>query len=344
MSESYFTFGPVLTVCSEKARIPAWTDRILRRGQNLRQLSYNSAPLRFSDHRPVYGTFECTVSIVNEKRREAISSELYDRRKAELGDTSASIMDIEETDDEDLIGFESLEPGLPAASSDRQRWWLDNKQPARANVPIPNGRHGQPMSLNPNRPSNPFPSTDEPDWVSVSQGSSGAASSMSSSPYEKVPMPRTMSNASSSRRMMPPPFDPSKLPAQVGRLAIADDQSSRRSTDSESQQQPPPPPPPRRRTVGQQPAAATTPTTTTTPLPLPPRPESSASQQSQQSGTKEGGKPPPIARKPAHLSSPVAAARSPTLAQGQQTAQQPPLPPRTDVSRKPLPPPTESLI
>ncbi|KAM3562283.1 hypothetical protein MY1884_001881 [Beauveria asiatica] len=307
---------------SEKARIPAWTDRILRRGPNLRQLSYNSAPLRFSDHRPVYGTFECTVSIVNERRREAISAELYERRRAELGDTGGSVLELD-TEEEELIGFDPVEPGLPAASSDRQKWWLDNRQTARAHIPIPTGRNGQPMSLNAQRASNPFTLSDEPDWVAVSRASPGAASSLSSSPYEKVQMPRRTV-----------PSDAARLPAQTGKLAMADDQASMmslRSTDSERQQQPPPPPPPRRRGVGQQPSA-----TPTTASQLPPRPESSLSQQSQ---TKEGGgNKPPIARKPAHLAgaSPVAA-RSPTQ-------QHPPLPPRGEASRKPLPPPTESLI
>lgn len=284
----------------------------------------------------MYGTFDCTVSIVDERRRETISAELYERRKADLGG-DAVIADLD-TEDEDLIGFDPLEPGLPAASSDRQKWWLDNKQTARAHIPVPSGRNGQPMSLNPHRPSNPFPATDEPDWVSVSRGSPGAASSLSSSPYEKVPMPmpRTMSmasNASSSaaaagvRRQVPPPFDPSKLPAQVGRLSVADDQVSTRSTDSE-RQQPPPPPPPRRRAVGQQQQQHEQQPATPT------RPESSASQQSAGGGNK-----PPIARKPAHLagSSPVAA-RSPA------TQQQPPLPPRRETLRKPLPPPAESLL
>ncbi|ATY62048.1 endonuclease Exonuclease phosphatase [Cordyceps militaris] len=320
---------------SEKARIPAWTDRILKRGQNLRQLSYNSAPLRFSDHRPVYGTFSCTVSIVDERRREAMSAALYERRKAELEDTGGDVLlggDLD-TEDEDLIGFDPLEPGLPAASSDRQKWWLEGRQTARAQIAIPTDRHGQAMSLNPQRPSNPFPASDEPDWVSVSPGQ--VTSSLSSSPYEKVPMPppsRTLPSASSSRRMVPPTADASTLPAQLGRLTMADDEismSSRPSTDSERQQQPPPPPPPRRRVVGQQqqqPPATPTPSS---------RPESSASQRSLASSK------PPIARKPAHLaggSSPVAA-RSRTLPQPQ-----PPLPARGEGSRKPASPPTESLI
>jgi hypothetical protein len=35
-------------------------------------------------------------------------------------------MGEDETDDEDLLGYESVEPGLPPASSDRRKWWLDN--------------------------------------------------------------------------------------------------------------------------------------------------------------------------------------------------------------------------
>ncbi|RIB17656.1 Endonuclease/exonuclease/phosphatase [Gigaspora rosea] len=37
---------------SEKARTPAWTDRILYRGNKIRQIGYSRAELRVSDHRP----------------------------------------------------------------------------------------------------------------------------------------------------------------------------------------------------------------------------------------------------------------------------------------------------
>ncbi|PHH74230.1 hypothetical protein CDD82_5041 [Ophiocordyceps australis] len=171
---------------SEKARIPAWTDRILKKGAILRQLSYESAPLRFSDHRPVYASFECKVSIVDETLREKISQESYQRRKAELGDTTAHVGEDQETEDEDLIGYDAIEPGLPPASSDKHKWWLDHGQPARAHVMAPSGSDGQCMALNPQRPSNPFGAGDEPDWVSVRRLS---VSSLSSSTYEKVPLP-----------------------------------------------------------------------------------------------------------------------------------------------------------
>lgn len=113
-------------------------------------------------------TFECRVSIVDEGRRVAISQELYARRKADMGEARAHVGG-DETEDEDLLGYEAVEPGLPPASSDRHKWWLDKQQPARAQVAAPSGRDGGAMALNPNRPSNPFGASKEPDWVSVAR-------------------------------------------------------------------------------------------------------------------------------------------------------------------------------
>ena len=300
---------------SEKARIPAWTDRILRKGTNLKQFLYDSAPLRFSDHRPVFAAFQCKVSIVNEALRESISQELYLRRKAEVGDATAHLGIGEDTDDEDLIGYDAIEPGLPPASSDRQKWWLDNKQPARAAVPVPKGRPGQAIGLNPNRPSNPFPHTEEPDWISIPRSSSKASlSSMSSSPFEKVSLPNAMSSSASNNtpRRLPPPYDPTGLPAKVGRMTVNDDHGSRGGIDT-----PPPPPPPRRQTGAMSPAAAAVMgtglnRTQTQPLPPPLRPTSATSNTSSQLSQqlKNGKAPPPIAKKPAYLAAAVSPSRS----------------------------------
>ncbi|KAH6807314.1 DNAse I-like superfamily protein [Perilla frutescens var. frutescens] len=41
----------------EKQRTPAWCDRILWKGQGLKQMSYFRSESRFSDHRPVYSVF-----------------------------------------------------------------------------------------------------------------------------------------------------------------------------------------------------------------------------------------------------------------------------------------------
>lgn len=108
---------------SEKSRIPAWCDRVLRRGDNLRQINYTTAPLRFSDHRPVYATFQCTISNIDEPLKESLSHEIYTKRKSYVGKTTNASSDT--IDDEDLIGYESIAPELPPASSDRRKWWLD---------------------------------------------------------------------------------------------------------------------------------------------------------------------------------------------------------------------------
>ncbi|KAI1132117.1 SacI homology domain-containing protein [Nemania abortiva] len=301
---------------SEKARIPAWTDRILRKGTNIRQLSYNSAPLRFSDHRPVFATFQCTVNIVNEPLRQHISRQLYERRKAEVGHTAA-ILDTEDSeDDEDLIGYDPIEPGLPPASSDRQRWWLENGKMAKSTVAPPSSTNGgseySSVILNPSRPLNPFSATEEPDWVAVPRANSrlsSFSSSISSSPYEHINHSTLLSTSASSSvpRKLPPAFESSASPARIGRTSLIDESVAAISQKGDA----PPPPPPRRQTN-----TSTTPTSNIpsapTPLPIPqasrtslplvhPRTVSSSSQVSSTSSKA----PPPIARKPAHLTSVV---------------------------------------
>jgi hypothetical protein len=146
---------------SDKARIPAWCDRVLTKGHNLRQIHYDTAPLKFSDHRPVYATFQCTITVIDEKKKQEISEGLYKHRRAVVGGHTANA--DANSDDEDLLGYESIEPGLPPASSDRRKWWLDNGTAARSKVKPP----GDGYVRNPQRAPNPFSATTEPDWVKV---------------------------------------------------------------------------------------------------------------------------------------------------------------------------------
>ncbi|KAL3417842.1 hypothetical protein PVAG01_10851 [Phlyctema vagabunda] len=207
-SEARITFMPTYKFdlgndtydTSEKARIPAWTDRILRKGSNLRQINYSSAPLRFSDHRPVYATFQCEISTVDEEHREALSREIYERRRVDVGSSTANAAD-DDTDDEDLIGYDPIEPGLPPASSDSRKWWLDNGQPARSNIKPP-----QPDAIpNPQRPSNPYSLSDEPDWVTVPRPRAESQASIISPTPSKANGP-ALSNGT---RKLPPPFNAS---------------------------------------------------------------------------------------------------------------------------------------
>ncbi|KLU83662.1 synaptojanin 2 [Magnaporthiopsis poae ATCC 64411] len=334
---------------SEKARIPAWTDRILRKGSNIRQLSYNSAPLRFSDHRPVYATFECTVSIVDEALREKFSREIYERRRADVGDFN-SVMTADDTDDDDLVGYDSIEPGLPPASSDRQKWWLDNGRPARSAIVPPKPPANHATVLNPNRPANPFVPTEEPDWVTVPRAESrlSSFSSISTSPYEHVNNSVMLSSSATSqphRKILPPPFDPSTLPgrAAAGVARVNAPATSEHEMPPQARNETPPPPPPRRQTSSAAIATATSaapsrastipaaPRTQTkilpppdmavprkaVPTPPPPRPTSAASSGS--AATQKSKAPPPVAKKPAHLAN-ISPAGSPTIQQSSEMA------------------------
>lgn len=262
-------------------------------------MAYGSAPLRFSDHRPVYAVFHCNVNIVDEERRFAISEALYKKRKAEIGDAT-SILDEESSDDEDLIGYDAIEPGLPPASSDRQKWWLAHGQSARVGMTPPAGANDMSSVLNPSRPANPFSLTEEPDWVSVPRSSSRQSqSSLASSAYEMVNNPAALSTSAGTpaSRRLPPPYDPSSLPAKVGRANVADEASMT-----------PPPPLPRRQ--------ASTPASQVAPpghkplqnartAPPPPPPRGAPSAQKASAPIVAEGKPsaPPVARKPLYLAS-----------------------------------------
>lgn len=98
---------------SEKQRIPAWTDRILFRGLDLRQLSYSRAELRTSDHRPVYASFVGPVRIVDHLKRNEIRKQLLQANKAVIGLAGGGDESSDCSDDE----------SLPDPSDEHQQWW-----------------------------------------------------------------------------------------------------------------------------------------------------------------------------------------------------------------------------
>ncbi|GMP50700.1 hypothetical protein CsSME_00017212 [Camellia sinensis var. sinensis] len=51
----------------EKRRTPAWCDRILWKGEGLKQMWYVRGESKFSDHRPVYSLFSVQVNLPNKK-------------------------------------------------------------------------------------------------------------------------------------------------------------------------------------------------------------------------------------------------------------------------------------
>ena len=228
------------------------------------------------------------------------------------GDTANLAGD--DSDDEDLIGYDAIEPGLPAASSDRHKWWLENGKMPRSSISPPKFEMAHRTALNPKRPINPYTPTEEPDWVNIPRSESrlSSFSSISTSPYEHVNHSTLLSSSASSStpRKLPPPYDPSALPAKFGRMQIAEE-----VTDGNNGG-PPPPPPPRRQT-GMSTDSSMTATTQfpRKPLnkpasaPFPTHNSESVSSVAHQSLVKAKS-PPPVAKKPAHLVAPISAGSS----------------------------------
>ncbi|PWZ02378.1 hypothetical protein BCV70DRAFT_198659 [Testicularia cyperi] len=110
---------------SEKQRIPAWTDRVLYRGQGLEQQRYARAELRTSDHRPVYAIFVGPVRIIDHLKRDAIRKQLLADKKAANGlgghhDRRPSATSLS-SQSSDGLGVNASD--LPEPSSESSRWW-----------------------------------------------------------------------------------------------------------------------------------------------------------------------------------------------------------------------------
>ncbi|RUS30746.1 Endonuclease/exonuclease/phosphatase [Jimgerdemannia flammicorona] len=57
---------------SEKKRIPAWCDRVLFRGDRVKNISYQRFECRVSDHRPISAGFEVQVKTIDPRKRDEV--------------------------------------------------------------------------------------------------------------------------------------------------------------------------------------------------------------------------------------------------------------------------------
>ncbi|EJF56616.1 inositol polyphosphate phosphatase [Dichomitus squalens LYAD-421 SS1] len=171
----------------EKMRIPAWTDRILFKGNNLDLTVYSRAELKSSDHRPVFALFRAEVRIVDHAKRAALQKLLLEN----VTTTAPG-----EKLDEKLasLAFTSHEQDLPPPSTDEHAWWDDQDHPNGIVIPVArgNGANG--------RSTNPFDSSSE----------SSLSSSPSSSEEElynalQAPITPNQPPAPTHRRPAPPP-------------------------------------------------------------------------------------------------------------------------------------------
>lgn len=90
-NESPITFAPTYKYdvgsdeydSSDKRRSPAWCDRILYRGQRIRQLDYRRHEVRVSDHRPVSARFHFGVKTILPDRQQRTLESCERRFEAE---------------------------------------------------------------------------------------------------------------------------------------------------------------------------------------------------------------------------------------------------------------------
>lgn len=150
---------------SEKMRIPAWTDRILSRGEILKQLSYGCAEdITFSDHRPVYATFRALVTVVDEAQKAKLATDIYNRITSELSNLTDEEKYVLLNEGTLVIDSQESHQAVPTQlgvkrgkklsppSSDTKKWWIGNGKQVKVTLDVDPAQY----MLNPHKNVNPF--------------------------------------------------------------------------------------------------------------------------------------------------------------------------------------------
>lgn len=127
---------------SEKQRVPAWTDRVLYsvnnvgsagggEGHQLRQMVYDRAELKTSDHRPVYAMFRAEVRVFDKEKRNRMRKEILMRASkggvAGRGTNGQHRGDDDDDDDDDDDELDLPDPSSPTTSSSGRANWFDSR-------------------------------------------------------------------------------------------------------------------------------------------------------------------------------------------------------------------------
>ncbi|KAK5959481.1 phosphatidylinositol-3-/phosphoinositide 5-phosphatase INP52 PWA37_003440 [Arxiozyma heterogenica] len=103
-----YDVGTDLYDTSEKARTPSWTDRIIYRGSNLHPLAYSDAPLKLSDHRPVFAAYRVNIAFINDTKKLSLINQLqidYKNQKKNIHKNIQIPQGINESKDISLVGL-----------------------------------------------------------------------------------------------------------------------------------------------------------------------------------------------------------------------------------------------
>lgn len=77
---------------SEKMRAPAWTDRILFKGESINLLLYGREELTLSDHKPVKAIFQSSIMNINHEKRNELQTDIYKRIMLEASSLSNGLL------------------------------------------------------------------------------------------------------------------------------------------------------------------------------------------------------------------------------------------------------------
>ncbi|KAG0203450.1 inositol polyphosphate 5-phosphatase [Mortierella sp. NVP41] len=184
---------------SEKYRAPAWTDRILYKGYDIYQTSYDRAEFRTSDHRPVMSMFVLELTMLDSEAKERMEQTLY-RNSSVKTVGSKEMKGNGFTRDVELGGklVASNQYGMtydrvphqstgPKPSSDSHQWWNDPLEDTVKRIPSNN--------------KNPF------------EGDKTITDTSGANSKAAAPRPGVASPGPSSLASRPAPAPPAKKPA-----------------------------------------------------------------------------------------------------------------------------------